>query len=119
MKKIFYILCFTALLFTCDDIFELVDISDDTVSILAPTDEAVLNATSLTFSWNAVEDAETYHLQIARPTFDAALQIVKDTIVSTTNYATILEFDTYEWRIRAENSGYHTNYTTQGFTIEE
>ena len=106
-------------LMACDDIIEVEDISEESVNLLAPVDEAVLNITDPIFSWQPVADAETYHLQIAQPSFEAALQIVADTTLEGTRYNTSLEINTYEWRVRAENSGYQTDYTTQSFSVEE
>jgi hypothetical protein len=104
---------------SCDDLIEVVDISDRTVSVLAPTNETVLNTTSITFTWEAIEDAESYSLQIATPSFDEAIQIVVDTTLTSLNYMDVLDNGNYEWRIRAENSDYQTTYTTQSFSIEQ
>lgn len=105
-------------LFSCDDITEIEDISNRSVSVLAPTDAVVLNITEVTFSWNAVEDAENYRVQIATPNFEDATQIVADTLVITTNFTKTLAIGNYEWRVRGENSGYQTSYSTQSFSIE-
>ena len=110
---------FVSLLFTCEEIIEVEDISNNAVTILAPTDTAVLNITDVNFSWLAVEDAEQYKLQVATPNFEMANQIVLDTTITTTNFSEVLEFGSYKWRVRAENSGYETVYTSQSFTIEE
>ena len=122
MKRLFFIVGLLAV-FSCDDIIEVPDISDEVVSILAPTDGATLTNTSVTFNWNAVEDAENYRLQIATPTFDAAQQIEIDRLIDVASLAEGLSFTTtlqsggYEWRIRAENSAYQTAYTTQSFEV--
>lgn len=108
----------TLLLFSCDDITEIEDISNRTVNILAPTNDAVLNITDVTFSWNNVEDAENYRLQIATPSFENAAQIVADTLVTATHFTKTLTIGNYEWRVRGENSGYQTSYSTQSFSIE-
>ena len=104
---------------SCEEIIEVEDISNDSVTILAPTDTAVLNITDINFSWNAVEDAEQYKLQIATPDFEMANQIVLDTTITATSFNQTLELGNYEWRVRAENSDYQTVYTIQSFTIEE
>jgi hypothetical protein len=107
------------LLVSCEEIIEVVDISDKSVVVLAPTDAAVLAITDINFSWEAVEDAEQYKLQIATPSFESANQIVLDTTITTTSFNQSLELGNYEWRVRAENSDYQTTYSTQSFTIEE
>jgi hypothetical protein len=117
MKKLLCV--FIVFTYGCSDIIEVEDISNKTVSILAPTNEAVLNSTTITFTWNSLEDAEAYKLQIATPSFENATQIVLDSTLTVTSFSRILENGNYQWRIRAENSGYQTSYSTQNFTIEE
>ena len=119
MSKYILLLLFAVVTFGCDDIIEVEDISNTTVIVLAPTNNAVLNNTTLTFSWEPIESAETYQIQIATPTFDEALQIVVDSTLANTNYTTTLENTNYEWRVRAKNSGYQTQYSTNSFSIEE
>ena len=119
MKRILPIFSLLIIVSACNDIVQVEDISNKTVVLLAPTNQAVLNITDLTFSWQEVEEAESYHIQVATPTFEQALQIVVDSTLSATSFSTTLELGNYQWRIRAENSGYQTIYTTQSFTIEE
>lgn len=119
MKKILSIFSLLIITSACSDIVTVEDISNETVILLAPTNQAILNITDLTFSWQSVEEAESYHIQIATPTFEAALQIVEDSTVTATNYSKVLTANNYEWRVRAENSAYETAYTTQSFLIEE
>ena len=118
MKKIFLILSASLLILTCDDIIEVEDISNEIVILLAPTNEATLNTSSLNFNWESIEDAETYHIQIATPNFNQAQQIVNDSIVNTLNFSTTLDPNIYQWRVRGENSAYQTSYTIQNFSIE-
>ena len=103
--------------YACDEIIEVDDISEDIVTVLAPINAVVLEDTSVKFSWNAVEYAENYRIQIAEPDFETAQQIVVDSTQSATNFTTTLDGTAYEWRVRAENSGYVTAYTSQRFSI--
>jgi hypothetical protein len=119
VKKILLALGLFIIVTNCDDIIEVEDISKDNVTLLAPTNGATLNITNLTFTWQAVDDAESYHIQIATPSFSEALQIVTDSTIVTTSFSTSLEAYNYQWRVRAENSEYQTVYTTQSFTIED
>lgn len=119
MKKIIILSSLLCVIYSCDDIVEVENISDETVTLLAPSNNAILNITELTFSWQTLQDAEEYHLQIATPAFENALQIVKDTTLTTTNFSTTLDYNMYQWRVKAINSGYNTGYTTQSFSIEE
>ncbi len=113
------ILTISCVLFSCEEIIEVDDISQEEVTILAPINSAVLNDNSVIFSWEAVEFAETYTIQIATPTFNEALQIVEDSTLMGTNFTKQLPSADYEWRVRAENSGYTTSYTLHQFSIED
>lgn len=103
----------------CDDIIEVVDISKETVTVLAPVNESVIDTTSVNFTWEAMDEAETYHLQVAKPTFHEAAQIVIDTMVVTPFFKSTLDLGNYEWRINAKNSGYETTYVTQSFSVTD
>ncbi|TPV35993.1 hypothetical protein FJ651_03485 [Paucihalobacter ruber] len=103
----------------CEDLIEEVDISNETVMVLAPVNQVVLNSGDVLFTWEAVEQANRYHLQIAVPNFENAQQILADTNVVATHFFKNLEPNQYQWRIRAENSTYFTNYTLLNFSIEE
>lgn len=116
MKKLLFLfitLCF----FNCDDIIEVVDISEETVIVLAPLDGVVIEDANVTFTWDAVLEAESYKIQIAKPSFEAAQQIITDSIVTTTFFNRTLLSGNYEWRVRAENSDYATAYTKQKFKV--
>ncbi len=114
MKKL---LLLFVLITACEDIIEVPDISENTVTVLAPTDQAVLNVTTVNFSWNALEDAEMYTLQVATPNFENAAQIVLDSTVASTGFTHALSPNMYQWRLRAENSDFQTTFTTQSFII--
>jgi len=106
-------------LLSCEEVIEVSDISQETVTLVAPTEAVTLNsANSLFFDWETTEDAEIYRIQIATPTFAEAIQIVADSTSTGTVYQTTLEANAYQWRVRAENSAYQTEYTTQSFTVE-
>lgn len=119
MKKVLIFVAVFLNVQACDDIIEVVDISEKTVTVLAPKDQAVLNTGSVSFSWQPLEDAESYQVQVATPTFNEATQIVLDTIVTKTNISGTLEANNYEWRVKAKNSAYETAYVTQSFHVAE
>ncbi|MEM1003019.1 MAG: hypothetical protein AAGH46_10265, partial [Bacteroidota bacterium] len=85
----------------------------------APTDNSVLNITDVQFSWEPIQFSDGYQLQVAEPNFQFATQILEDTLVGSTSFIKTLSSGPYEWRVRAVNSAYETNYTTQAFSIEE
>ncbi|MGC1633073.1 MAG: hypothetical protein WA749_13260 [Gelidibacter sp.] len=119
MRKISAVLILACACVSCNDIIELEDISMEKVALVAPHDGAVLKTTLLRFSWEPIADADSYQIQIATPNFEAPLQVYVDTTVAVNNLSVALERDSYEWRVKAKNSGYETNYSKQSFTVEE
>ena len=122
LKKITYlslhlllIIIFTA----CDDILEVPDISNNFVTLIAPTEGAIVQSNSTVFSWEAIENADTYRLQVATPDFSNASQVVLDSTVTITSFTQTLLPNTYEWRVKAINSGFETPYSSNNFTIQQ
>jgi len=118
MNRYIVLLVMFGLLLSCDDIIEVEDISNQRVIILAPTEASVLNQNDITFSWNVLEDATNYRLQIATPDFENATQILVDSLMTTISFSNTLSDGDYQWRVRAQNSDYQTPYTTQSFSVE-
>lgn len=118
MKKILlFILPVALLLISCDEIIMEDDISDETVVLVAPYDNAVVNSTSITFTWDAIENGSQYRIQIARPNFESPIAIVTDQVIDTTSYTVQLNVGQYQWRVKGLNSAYETAYTTRNLTI--
>ncbi len=118
MKQLVFFIGMLFLYSSCEDIITVPDISQETVHILAPVDGTVLSNTDTTFSWETVDDAEKYTIQIARPNFVSANQILIDSTLANTTFTTTLEANEYEWRVKAQNTAYETAYTTQSFSVE-
>lgn len=104
-------------LISCEEILLEEDISDAEIALVAPADNAQFFSTGISFAWEKLEDADQYHLQIARPNFESPLQIVLDTLVSSNSFSFQLNVGDYEWRVRGVNSGYETAYKSRSFTI--
>ncbi|AXT61371.1 hypothetical protein D1816_13780 [Aquimarina sp. AD10] len=121
MKKhiIYTLLSITILSSGCEEAFIEKDLAEETITIIAPKDGAQIEATAINFNWDAVDQATGYRLQIARPNFENAAQIVEDTVVTGTQFSVNLVKNTYEWRVRAQNSGTATPYVAAGFTVAE
>ncbi|MBL4605810.1 MAG: hypothetical protein JKY02_09190 [Flavobacteriaceae bacterium] len=115
MKKIHYALILVCFL-SCEAVF-LDDLSNDTVVLLAPLDNAQLDVGNNTFSWELLDNAETYQIQIATPSFANANQIVLDSVTSLRMLIHDLSAGTYQWRIKALNSEYETPFSTVDFTV--
>ncbi len=109
----------------CEDILEVVDISNENVLVLAPLTGAVLNENKVHFNWERVEEATAYKIQVATPNFSNANQIALDSVIAIDTVGVIkttinstLANGLYEWRIKALNSDYETSFTTNTFTIQ-
>ncbi len=119
-----YIIILLALAFiACEDILEVPDISGEEVGLLAPTENAVVAPGEINFNWTTVTEAEAYRVQIAADGFEAATQIVLDSLVIVDSTfigarvnQTLLE-GSYEWRVKAQNSDYETPYSTATFSV--
>ena len=108
-KFLFYLLFLTFI--SCEEIIMEKDISKNEVVLIAPTYNAQFYSTGVSFTWDIVADATEYQLQIATPNFANPLQIVLDTTIKETNFTQQLPIGNYEWRVRAKNSAYSTNYS--------
>lgn len=115
--KLLLLLGMALILFSCSEIINEKDISDKSVELVAPTNNAQFISTGITFTWNSVDNASGYQLQIARPNFTSPLEIVLDTTISTTTFTTQLAIGQYQWRVRAINSAYQTAFSTRTITI--
>ena len=107
------------LLLGCSDIIEVPDISEESVVIIAPANEAIIQSNITIFTWEAVENANDYVLQVAKPNFANAAQVLVDSTMSATTFSKELSPGVYEWRIKAINSGYETIYSINKFTVAE
>lgn len=99
---------------------EVEDISSEVVTLLAPANSVTLSEGNVNFSWDNVENADAYSIQIAQPDFDNAIEIIENESTANTNYTvTNMTANNYEWRVKATNAISETDYTTQSFTVEE
>lgn len=108
----------------CEDIVEVPDISNQQVGLLAPLNATVVTVSAVSFSWTEVEDADAYTMQLAIPDFENAAQILLDsTIVVDSTFVGTRIIDTlpdgsFEWRVKASNSGFETAYSRSAFTVD-
>ena len=119
MKKILVSIgLITFLLYGCEEVFYVKDISKDTIEIIAPSNNVELNSGTQNFSWTALDGADTYQIQIATPNFENALQLVLDSTTTKMTISKDLEVGVYQWRVKAINSAYNTSFTTADFNIK-
>ncbi|WP_411032225.1 hypothetical protein [Spongiimicrobium sp. 3-5] len=122
--KIAYCLFFMGVCFSCEDVLEVPDISNQRVELLAPSDGSTVRDSIVNFTWNGVAEANAYLIQVATPSFENAAQIVLDSVVvlDTTFLGTkatrILPNSSYEWRVKAQNSDFETPFSVTSFAVE-
>ncbi len=102
---------------SCDDIFEI-DLSNRTVLLVAPADSVVVQSNNITFLWDTLSGANQYELQLASPNFSDVQVLLLDTVVSGYRYVTSISNGNYEWRLRALNSGYASQYSYRTFQVD-
>ena len=116
MKKRLLFIGILFLLWNCEAIF-VEDISDDAIVLLAPSNNTEVESGTVAFNWQELTDATEYEIQIAIPSFASASQIILDSLATSTLVSKELPIGNYEWRVRALNTDYTTNYTTNSFSV--
>jgi hypothetical protein len=104
---------------SCSEILFETDISESFVNILAPSNYSEIPSGTISFNWESVENADNYNIQIATPNFENARQILADSNVVGTSFQWQLLPDVYEWRIRAQNSAFETEYFSNFLTVTQ
>ena len=95
----------------CSEIAQVEDISEMKVTLIAPGNEVLVKGNVVNFTWDSLEAAEEYHIQLASPNFTAASQVLIDSVLPGTFFLKELLPAAYEWRIKGKNSAYETSYT--------
>ena len=114
----------TSLFAACEDILEVPDISGESVELLAPRDQTTVTDTIVGFNWSGVAEANSYNIQLAQPDFESAAQVLLDSIMvidSTSNATSVsakLSAGNYEWRVKALNSDYQTEFSAARFSVD-
>ncbi|WP_461630266.1 hypothetical protein [Labilibaculum euxinus] len=119
LKRYFYVMIILlGLSIACSDFTEE-DIEDDSVELLGPADGVSTETQSLTFWWDFVDGADAYRLQIADPDFTDIVRLELDTLITGNKFEHTLYPGNFEWRVRAENSAYTTDFISRKLVINE
>ena len=100
----------------CSDVFET-NIEGKTIRLLSPKDSLISTTNLVNFSWEKLEGAEKYNIQIVSNTFTNPYSYVCDSNVSGTFFSFVLPAGNYQWRVKGTNFGYSSNYSYRSFTI--
>lgn len=100
----------------CDDFFET-DISQEEIELVSPADGIATEFFVQTFSWERLNGANSYHLQIVSTSFDNIELMVLDTVIVKTSFTHELFSGEFEWRVKGLNYTSETAYSTRSLTI--
>lgn len=119
MNKIIYYLSFSALitLYACNAFIEPA-LNDAEVQLISPPDNIESQNYVQTFWWEKVDGASRYNIQIVSPGFDSVATLVADTNITSNKFTVSLSPGSYQWRVRAENSGTVSPYSMRSFTVD-
>jgi len=117
MNRYISYICLVVVFFGCEEVFIEKDLSEEEIQIIAPTEGATVENTTTTFSWEAVDQATSYQIQVAQPNFENAAQILVDSSVTGTSFSLAILKNDYEWRVNAQNSGSATPYASANFSV--
>lgn len=115
--KLITVLIIVSTFFSCDDFIEP-NIDNKIISLISPPDTFRSSSVTQTFWWNELDGAENYNLQIVKGTFSYVQLFILDTTVVTNKFQYSLSPGTYQWRVRGENNGGNTTYSTRTLTID-
>lgn len=102
--------------FTLDSVSYL-DISGETIDMIAPQDGAIINSTNLTIWWELITGASSYEVRLASPDFSNA-DFVMDSSVTDNKIKVSLDQGMYECKIRAKNPSFETQFVDLTFEID-
>ncbi|MCF8229285.1 MAG: hypothetical protein K9J24_10085 [Bacteroidales bacterium] len=117
IKSIIFILSSTIMLYACTEIFDY-DIRNDKVELLSPPNNYQTDIATQSFYWNQVEFADRYILQIASPGFGWIEYFLVDTLLTKNSFSYTLYPGEFQWRVKALNNSYETDFTTHTLKID-
>lgn len=119
MKAFFSILLLILFFTSCSDFLED-DLTEDSIELITPMNNIVTLESNMTFTWEALEGATGYEIQIVAPSFDSILSFVAKTdLGNTIRFDTSLLAGSYEWKLIGYNSAYETESDIFQFEILE
>ncbi len=100
----------------CQTFFEE-DITDQKVLLLAPGNNIETDIATQTFWWNQIEGASNYRLQVVTPSFESVESVILDTLTEANRFTKALYPSGFQWRVRAENSGFITDWSERKLLV--
>lgn len=117
-KGLFPVMLVIGLLVTsCEDIFEP-DIAGARLQLLLPAEKGQVANASVALSWEKLDGARSYKVQLASPSFSGPTDMYLDTIVTRNFLVVPLQPGNYAWRVKAMNAGYETAFSERTFSVD-
>jgi hypothetical protein len=102
--------------FSCDDVL-LKDITSKSVILLSPVDGISAQSTNNMLIWESMAGASKYHIRIYSPSKSNPQLILKDTVITKTQFEVSFVKGDYEWCVKAFNEAYTTAFTCNKLTV--
>jgi hypothetical protein len=102
-------------IFSCEDILEK-NILNSVVEVVYPKNDVEILSNVVNFQWKEVDGAKKYRVQV----YSSTSRVVLDSLVTKNSISYPISKGDYNWKVRAENSGYTSSYTnTFNFSVKE
>lgn len=98
----------------CEDMIEE-NLEKKAVTIVSPPNNYESTDLTISFQWNEVEGADEYNLQVWNSSGIRLLNTYVDTIIYDYTFP---YFDTFTWKVRAENTATESPYTTYTIVVD-
>lgn len=92
------------------------DIANAETELLLPLENEITNVVSQNLIWSAVQDASEYRVQIYTP--DVQGSLVKDVIVTETEYIHEFSEGEFTWQVRPQSDTQNGKYTARKITVD-
>jgi hypothetical protein len=102
----------------CTKDFVNKELKGKSLNILSPLNGYVSSSGTITFWWDVLDGADSYNIQVVKPSFAAIQSIVVDTTTTKNKLTYSLLPGNYEWRIKGINSSGSSQYSIYSFTID-
>ncbi len=93
------------------------DIHNEIVVLRSPISSEHITTKNISFWWDEIDGATNYTLQVVSPNFEQASQLIINKTTEVTFHDYELEEGDYEWRVKASNAKYSTEFSTGVFKI--
>jgi len=108
---------FSIIILSCTEIVDP-DIRNNKVVLLSPPDSLRTVIATQTFWWEEVEFADEYDFQLVSPSFEYIERIFIESTLEITKFDYTMIPGEYQWRVRAKNYSYETEYFTHTLYID-